>query len=103
MCGEGYPMRAPVWVQPCSIGWWRSFGIIARAGNRPQTTFALYLTRACTHKSGSRGSGRRCDVRYAPESGTKADIAGLPRCADTVAKVADESHEQLPNLWEAWG
>jgi len=27
------------------------------------------------------------DVRYAPDSGTKADIAGLPPRADTVEKV----------------
>ena len=28
--------------------------------------------------------GTPFDVGYAPDSGAKADIAGLPRCADTV-------------------
>ena len=36
--------------------------------------------RACTQKAGCRGSGR-VDVRCAPDSGVKADIAGLPRWA----------------------
>src|SRR6266404_7693747 len=33
-------------------------------------------TRACTHNSGA------ADVRYAPDSGTKADIAHGPSCAN---------------------
>ena len=36
--------------------------------------------RACTQKAGCRGSGR-VDVRCAPDSGVKADVAGLARWA----------------------
>ncbi len=37
-------------------------------------------------------------VRFAPDSDRIADIAECPSRADSVAKVADESHEQLPEL-----
>jgi len=31
------------------------------------------------------------DVRYAPDSSAKADIAGCPKSADCVAKVAKQA------------
>jgi hypothetical protein len=34
---------------------------------------------------------RAFDVRFTPESGQIADIARLPKCADTVEKVAAKS------------